>query len=71
MGLLQDDSEDWFASAAAGELLADKIDALLLERDAARADKNFARADEIRDQLAAAGVSIEDSAGGSRWRRSV
>jgi cysteinyl-tRNA synthetase len=71
MGLLQDDSEDWFASAAAGELSAEKIDALLLERDAARANKNFARADEIRDQLAAAGVSIEDGAGGSRWRRSA
>jgi len=70
MGLLQDDAEAWFASAVDGELSGEHIDALLLERDAARVGKDFARADEIRDQLAAAGISIEDGAGGSRWRRS-
>jgi len=69
MGLLQVDAEAWFASAVDGEWSGEHIEALLEERDAARAGKNFARADEIRDQLTAAGISIEDGASGSRWRR--
>ncbi len=43
------------------------IDALLAERAAARADRNFARADEIRDRLAHAGFSIEDTKAGPVW----
>lgn len=70
MGLLQDDAEDWFASAADGERSGENIDGLLKERENARANKDFARADAIRDELSAAGITIEDGAGGSRWRRS-
>ena len=68
MGLLQDDPEAWFAGD--GDLDAGAIDALLDERNEARAQKNFQRADEIRDQLLALGITIEDGASGSRWRRS-
>ena len=32
-------------------------------------DRNFARADEIRDELAAMGIELEDTATGTRWRR--
>jgi cysteinyl-tRNA synthetase len=46
-----------------------EIDKLLAERAAARKSKNFARADEIRNQLDAAGVEIMDSAGGTGWRK--
>jgi cysteinyl-tRNA synthetase len=46
-----------------------KIDALVAERTAARAGKNWARADEIRDELAAEGIIIEDTAQGTVWRR--
>ncbi|MEL6781761.1 MAG: cysteine--tRNA ligase [Pseudomonadota bacterium] len=46
-----------------------RIDALLDERLAARKAKDFARADEIRDELASEGVEIMDGAGGSTWRR--
>lgn len=46
-----------------------EIDALLAERLAARKAKNWSRADEIRDELKARGIVIEDSATGSRWRR--
>jgi cysteinyl-tRNA synthetase len=47
--------------------LAPVITGLLDQRAAARADKDFARADAIRDQLAAAGVVVEDRPAGSRW----
>jgi len=46
-----------------------EIDALLEERQAARKAKDFARADEIRDELTARGIVIEDTPGGARWYR--
>ena len=46
-----------------------EIEALIEERNQARRDKNFARSDEIRDQLAAQGIVLEDGAQGTRWRR--
>jgi len=45
------------------------IDALVGERDEARAARDFARADEIRDQLAAQGVQLEDTPSGTIWHR--
>ncbi|HIX69484.1 MULTISPECIES: cysteine--tRNA ligase [Enterococcus] len=54
---------------AAEELLDEEIDALIAERNQARKDKNFARSDEIRDQLKAEGIILEDTAQGTRWRR--
>ena len=44
-----------------------KIDALVAKRDAARADKDWARSDELRDELAAMGIMVNDLAGGSHW----
>jgi len=69
MGLLQFDPEEWFAGDVDGELSADDIEALIEKRNAARAAKDFATADAVRDQLAAAGIKIEDGAGGTSWRR--
>jgi len=42
---------------------------LIEERERAREEKNWARADEIRDQLLERGIVLEDKAGGTRWRR--
>lgn len=54
----------------AGYSLTDSaIDAKIAERDAARKSRNFARADEIRNELAAKGILLEDSPSGVRWRR--
>ena len=47
----------------------DDIEALIAQRNEARAAKDFQKADAIRDQLADAGVIIEDGPGGTTWRR--
>ena len=46
-----------------------EIERLLLEREAARKRKEYARADEIRAALDAGGVIVEDTPYGSTWRR--
>ena len=45
-----------------------QVEALLAERTQARKDKNWKRSDEIRDQLKALGVAIEDSKDGTTWK---
>ncbi|MCP4002687.1 MAG: cysteine--tRNA ligase [bacterium] len=56
------------AEVAAGES-DERIDALVRGRDEARAARDWARADEIRDQLQAEGIVLEDSPDGTRWHR--
>lgn len=51
------------------EVLDEEIDALIEERNQARKDRNFARADEIRDQLKELNIILEDTAQGIRWKR--
>ena len=54
----------------ARQLLTDEtIDALVAERTLAKKQRNFARADQIRNELAEKGVAIEDSKDGVRWKR--
>lgn len=70
LGLLQDDPEHYLqgGEAAAGPSEAD-IDALVEARQKARERRDFAEADRIRQALTDVGVVLEDSAGGTRWRR--
>ena len=51
------------------EILDTQIEALIQERQEARKAKNFARADEIRDTLAAQGIILEDTREGVKWKR--
>ena len=51
------------------EVLDSDIEALIEERQAARKAKNFARADEIRDQLAGMGITLLDTREGVKWKR--
>jgi cysteinyl-tRNA synthetase len=83
LGILQQDADDYFkgrlsgtatpslsASATLSAAYSDAhIDQLIAERNQARADRDFARADAIRDQLKAAGIVLEDSGKETRWRR--
>lgn len=51
------------------DLLDEEIDALIEERNQARQDKDFEKADAIRDQLREQGIILEDTAQGIRWKR--
>jgi cysteinyl-tRNA synthetase len=57
-------------SARAGGISDAEVDALIVERTAAKKSRNFGRSDEIRTQLASQGVILEDTKEGVRWKRS-
>ena len=68
LGLLQQDPEIWFKQASGTAAVDEaRIEALLDERRTARANKDFKRADAIREELTAMGIAIEDGAQGTRW----
>jgi len=71
LGLLQGEPEAFlhWAPAAEGQLSDDQIQALIDQRQAARKEKNWAESDRIRDELAAAGIVLEDGPDGTTWRR--
>ena len=54
---------------AAPPVPVDEIERLIEERRAARSRRDFTKADEIRHDLDARGIILEDSAGGTRWKR--
>ncbi|KRD74558.1 cysteine--tRNA ligase [Lysobacter sp. Root983] len=68
LGLLQQDPATWFARGADGSDDA-RIQALIDERNAAKKNRDFARSDAIRDQLAGEGILLEDTPQGVRWVR--
>ena len=71
LGILQADPEAWLqgrVGAAAGDLDTAAIEALVARRADAKAARDYAAADRIRDELAAGGVVLEDGAEGTRWR---
>jgi len=72
LGLLAADPEDWFkgqTSNSEGGLDEAAIEALIEERTTARAAKDFAASDRIRDELAEQGIVLEDGAGTTTWKR--
>lgn len=60
---------EWGAASAGGadRALASLVESLIEDRNSARAAKDFTAADRIRDELAAAGISVEDGPSGSHW----
>ncbi|BFM48135.1 cysteine--tRNA ligase [Marinomonas sp. THO17] len=71
LGLLHQEPEYFLQNSTINEGLDEAaIQALIDERTQARKDKNFARSDEIRDELAAQGIELLDSREGTTWTRS-
>jgi len=70
LGLLQQDAEQWFTLARGGsDISAEQIEMLIAKRNQAKADKDYAGADAVREELKAMGVVLEDSREGTQWRR--
>lgn len=68
MGFLLHNPQEWLGFTQDGENAA-WIETLLLERTEAKKARNFGRADEIRAELTARGIVIEDTADGPKWRK--
>ena len=68
LGVLQQNPTAWFSRGQEEGLDTARIEALITEREVARANKDWATADSIRDQLAGLGVEIKDSPSGTQWR---
>ena len=70
LGLLQQTPAAWFARGVEQNSDDDaRIQALIDERATAKKNRDFARSDAIRDQLASEGILLEDTAQGVRWKR--
>jgi len=68
LGVLQLEPEAFLQAGAEGKVDAAQVDALIAARLQARAEKNWAESDRIRDQLTSMGVVLEDGKGGTTWR---
>ena len=72
LGILQQNPREWLQDAASDDAIsAQEIEELIVQRQRAKLDGNYALADEIRQGLAAAGVVLEDSREGTQWKRST
>jgi cysteinyl-tRNA synthetase len=67
LGLLQDDPSSWLKGGGGDDDA--EIDALVEARRMARANKDFAESDRIRDDLLARSITLEDGPDGTKWRR--
>lgn len=68
LGILHHNPQEWLGYSQEGDD-AGGIEMLIAERAQAKKDKNFARADAIRDELSAMGIAIEDTPSGTKWRK--
>lgn len=69
LGILQEAPDEWLGYDTSDTENAAEIDALIARRKEARANKDFAKADEIRDTLQAMNIEIEDKPEGTIWRK--
>ena len=70
LGILEQDPQQWLQGGTTEDAIsAAEIEVLIAQRQQAKLDKEYARADEIRDLLVAQGVILEDSREGTKWKR--
>ena len=69
LGLFQQSANDFLVGDAGDDAAKVKIEALIDARNNARADKDWAKADQVRDDLTEMGIVLEDNAGQTTWRR--
>ena len=68
LGILEQEPEAWFTGGGDDDDAAE-IDALIIKRTEAKKNRDFATADQIRDDLKARGIILEDSKDGTTWKR--
>jgi len=66
LGIVQEDVDVWFQG---GDVDAAHIEALITEREQARKNRDFTRADAIRDELTSRGIVLEDGSEGTQWKK--
>lgn len=69
LGLLQDIPENFLQTSDPSTFDTMKVEALITQRNTARANKDWHESDRIRDELLAHGISLEDSPTGTTWRK--
>ncbi len=69
LGILQQDPIEWFQGDTGDGATTEWVEERIAERQSARKARDFARSDAIRDELATAGIQLEDTAEGTRWHR--
>jgi cysteinyl-tRNA synthetase len=70
LGILEQDPQQWLHGGVSEDVISpDEVEALIAKRQQAKLDKQYARADEIRDSLLDQGVVLEDSRDGTKWKR--
>ena len=69
MGILQEDPKSWFEiNQSNKDFNKEEIDNLISERNEAKINKDYAKADMIRDELMSKGIEIMDSSSGTSWK---
>ena len=69
LGIAQNSPEDFLQGSNDDSDDVAEIEALIKQRNDARANKDWTMADDARDKLAALNIILEDSAGGTTWRK--
>jgi cysteinyl-tRNA synthetase len=69
LGLFQQSADAFLLGDTDNDDLAVKVEALIEGRNTARANKDWAKADDVRDELTAMGIILEDNAGKTTWRK--
>jgi cysteinyl-tRNA synthetase len=70
IGVLQQNPEEWLGYGVSDDSIdVNYVESLLQQRTEARANKNFKRSDEIRDELLRMNIAIEDTAQGAKWKK--